>query len=145
MAHRYDIRIAFQGGLTGSQQTIFETAAEFWSRIITADVPPVQIGDMIVDDVLIFAQGTRIDGEGGILGQAWPIHLRLQPAQRPVPCHDGNRRGESPPVRMLLHVRPPCPRRRHGGPAGRRHRPAQAERKAAQKGKAGVRPEFVGY
>lgn len=73
----FSIEIRFLGGLTESQQTIFDDAACRWQEIITGDLPSVQLanGD-IIDNVRIDAQGTNIDGASGILGQAGPTQLR---------------------------------------------------------------------
>lgn len=72
----FNIEVRFLGGLTTSQQRIFEQAAERWSQIITGDLPSVRVDGEIVDDILIEAQGVFIDGPGGVLGQAGPTQLR---------------------------------------------------------------------
>jgi hypothetical protein len=66
----FNIEVRFLGGLTRAQQDAFETAASRWSEVITGDIPSVRVGNDIVDDVLITAQGVFIDGAGGTLGQA---------------------------------------------------------------------------
>ncbi|PWL37772.1 peptidase [Flagellimonas aquimarina] len=73
----FTIEIRFLGGLTPSQQNIFDDAACRWKEIISGDLPSVQLanGD-IIDNVRIDAQGTNIDGTSGILGQAGPTQLR---------------------------------------------------------------------
>ncbi|MGH2943670.1 MAG: leishmanolysin-related zinc metalloendopeptidase, partial [Solirubrobacteraceae bacterium] len=71
---RIDVR--FRGGLTSVQRAAFETAADRWSQIVSADVPAVVIGGDTIDDVRIDAEGTRIDGPGAVLGQAGPVDLR---------------------------------------------------------------------
>lgn len=73
----FSIEIRFLGGLTQSQQTIFDDAARRWQEIITGELPSVQLanGD-IIDNVRIDAQGAAIDGTSGILGQAGPTQLR---------------------------------------------------------------------
>jgi hypothetical protein len=63
-------------GLTASQQTIFQQAANRWAQVITGDLPDVTYYGVAVDDVLIDASGIRIDGPGGILGQAGPDAVR---------------------------------------------------------------------
>jgi hypothetical protein len=72
----FSIRIRFLGGLSASQQAIFESAAARWSEVITSDLPAVRINNEVIDDVLIEAQGVRIDGPNNILGQAGPRYLR---------------------------------------------------------------------
>lgn len=73
----FSIEVRFLGGLTQSQQEVFDTAACRWQQIITGELPRVQLanGD-IIDNVRIDAQGTNIDGTSGILGQAGPTQLR---------------------------------------------------------------------
>jgi subtilisin-like proprotein convertase family protein len=70
------IDVRFKGGLTDAQQAAFTTAAARWGRIITADVPSVVVGGETIDDIVIDASGTAIDGPQGILGQAGPTQLR---------------------------------------------------------------------
>jgi subtilisin-like proprotein convertase family protein len=70
------IDVRFKGGLTAAQQAAFVTAAALWSRIITADVPAVVVDGETIDDIVIDADGSAIDGAGGILGQAGPTQLR---------------------------------------------------------------------
>ncbi len=71
----FNIEVRFLGGLTSSQQLIFQRAAERWSQIITGDLPSVRVDGEIVDDILIEAQGVFIDGPGMVLGQAGPTQL----------------------------------------------------------------------
>lgn len=71
---RIDVR--FLGGLTQSQQDIFDVAAQRWSEVIKGDLPSFQIDGEVIDDLLILAEGKVIDGESGILGQAGPTHVR---------------------------------------------------------------------
>jgi hypothetical protein len=72
----FTIEVRFLGGLTETQKQAFRTAADRWTRIITGDLPAVQVDGEVIDDLLILAQGTDIDGAGGILGQAGPTALR---------------------------------------------------------------------
>ncbi len=86
----YAITLNFLTGMTPSQQAAFEAAANRWSAIITGDVQDIFIASLgasscganpamsnfVVDDVLIFAEVTPIDGVGGILGQAGPCLIR---------------------------------------------------------------------
>jgi hypothetical protein len=68
--------VRFLGGLTTTQKNAFKKAADRWSKVITGDLPSVIVGGEVIDDLLIEAQGTPIDGTGGILGQAGPTNLR---------------------------------------------------------------------
>ena len=72
----FNIVVRFTGGLTANQRAVFELAAARWAEIITGDLPSVEVNGEIIDDVLIEAEGSAIDGRGSILGQAGPTHLR---------------------------------------------------------------------
>lgn len=72
----FTIEVRFLGGLTEAEKDAFKAAADRWAKAIVGDLPSVVVDGEVVDDVLILAQGTPIDGAGGILGQAGPTHLR---------------------------------------------------------------------
>jgi hypothetical protein len=72
----YKIEIRFLGGLNTAQKNAFKAAADRWTKVIVGDVPSVVVNGVVIDDLLIEAQGVPIDGPGGILGQAGPTHLR---------------------------------------------------------------------
>src|SRR5215218_7623441 len=73
----YKIEVRFEGGLTSTQEAAFTSASDRWSQIISADVPNVRLPNgEVVDDLLIFARGSTIDGPSGILGQAGPRQFR---------------------------------------------------------------------
>jgi hypothetical protein len=72
----FKIEVRFLGGLTTAQKNAFKTAADRWANVIVGDLPSVRVDGEIVDDLLILAQGTAIDGPGRILGQAGPTHIR---------------------------------------------------------------------
>ena len=63
-------------GLSASQQTIFRQAANRWSQIIIGDLPNMSFNGIPVDDVLIAASASYIDGAGDILGEAGPDRFR---------------------------------------------------------------------
>jgi hypothetical protein len=63
-------------GLTASQQSIFQQAANRWSQVITGDLPNASYNGTTVDDLLINASSISIDGVNGILGQAGPDRFR---------------------------------------------------------------------
>jgi hypothetical protein len=75
-ASPFAIEVRFLGGLNARQRTAFTRAADRWTRIIVGDLPSVRVDGELVDDLLILAQGTPIDGQGRVLGQAGPTHLR---------------------------------------------------------------------
>src|SRR5262245_61050828 len=72
----FKIEVQFLGGLTPTQKNAFKKAADRWSRVIVGDLPSVVVGGVLIDDLLIEAQGVPIDGPSGILGQAGPTNLR---------------------------------------------------------------------
>ena len=72
----FEIQIRFQGGLTTSQEAIFQEAADRWAEVIVGNLPPVNTDVGPVDDLMIDAKGIDIDGTGGILGQAGPTLVR---------------------------------------------------------------------
>jgi len=72
----FTIEVRFLGGLTAEQQAAFAAAADRWSTMIVGDLPSVVADGETIDDVLILAQGSDIDGPGGVLGQAGPTILR---------------------------------------------------------------------
>jgi hypothetical protein len=63
-------------GLTASQQSIFNQAADRWERVVVGDLPNTTYQGLSVDDLLIHASARMIDGVGGILGQAGPDAFR---------------------------------------------------------------------
>ena len=72
----YKIEVRFLGGLNTAQKKAFKKAADRWSKVIIGDLPSVIVGGVVIDDLLIEAQGVAIDGPRGILGQAGPTNLR---------------------------------------------------------------------
>lgn len=76
----FKIELRFLGGLSRSQQEAFHRAAERWSNVIVGDVPSVRVDGKVVDDILIVAEGTKIDAAQGILGQSGPTLLRPKAA-----------------------------------------------------------------
>jgi len=72
----FNIEVRFLGGLTTVQQNAFKAAADRWARVIVGDLPAMMVDGELIDDVLILAEGSDIDGPGGILGQAGPTDLR---------------------------------------------------------------------
>lgn len=72
----FTIEVRFLGGLNARQKAAFRDAADRWTRVIVGDLPSVRADNEVIDDLLILAQGTPIDGPGKILGQAGPSHLR---------------------------------------------------------------------
>jgi hypothetical protein len=72
----FTIEVRFLGGLTETQKQAFRSAADRWTRVITGDLPAVLVDGETIDDLLILAQGSDIDGPGAILGQAGPTALR---------------------------------------------------------------------
>jgi hypothetical protein len=85
----YDIELRFQGSPTAEQQGFFNDAAARWESIVVRGVPSATVNvDLdgcgagtnqpifqVVDDLVIDAIVTPIDGVGGILGQAGPCSI----------------------------------------------------------------------
>ncbi len=63
-------------GLTTSQVAIFRQAAARWSQAIVGDLPAATYNGVAVDDLLIDASASPIDGPGGVLGEAGPDVIR---------------------------------------------------------------------
>ncbi|MES2123199.1 MAG: Ig-like domain-containing protein [Gemmatimonadota bacterium] len=89
----YLVDVRFIGTATPAQRDAFASAAFRWMKIIVADIPDVPVNvaagqacsgfptpamNESIDDVVIFAQVTGIDGVGGILGSAGPCIRRTQ-------------------------------------------------------------------
>jgi hypothetical protein len=72
----FTIEVRFIGGLTQTQRDAFKAAADRWSRVIVGDLPSVKVDGETIDDVVILAQGRRIDGPGRVLGSAGPTFVR---------------------------------------------------------------------
>jgi Leishmanolysin len=72
----FTIEVRFMGGLNAQQQAAFRDAADRWTKVIVGDLPSVEVDGETIDDVLILADGSAIDGTGGVLGQAGPTVLR---------------------------------------------------------------------
>lgn len=78
----YTIEVRFLGGLSQPQKDAFAAAADRWCRMIIGDLPAVTVDGEVIDDLVVLAQGSQIDGPGGILGQAGPTHVRPASAGR---------------------------------------------------------------
>jgi leishmanolysin len=83
----FQIEVRFLGGLTNSQKNVFAEAADRWTRVIVGDLETAIINDLtgrvVVDDLLIDAEGVPIDGVNNvpnILGQAGPTRFRRDDA-----------------------------------------------------------------
>jgi len=85
----FEIAVRFDPSVPVDQQEVFHTAAARWSEVIrtgltdkTVDIPSDDCGtgapayQGTVDDLLIDATVTTIDGPGGVLGSAGPCLLR---------------------------------------------------------------------
>lgn len=71
----FNIEFAFSG-LTAAQRAVFEQAAQKWESIIVGDLPNASFGGRVIDDLLITATASSIDGTGGVLAQAGPDRFR---------------------------------------------------------------------
>ncbi|MFH8369933.1 leishmanolysin-related zinc metalloendopeptidase [Streptomyces sp. NPDC018031] len=83
----FQIEVRFVRGLTNSQKSVFAKAARRWTRVIVGDLETVVIndfsGEVVIDDLLIDAEGVPMDGVNNIpniLGEAGPTRLRRDDA-----------------------------------------------------------------
>ncbi|WP_407285485.1 leishmanolysin-related zinc metalloendopeptidase [Streptomyces sp. BP-8] len=72
----FTIEVRFLGGLTETQEAAFAAAAERWTGVIVGDLETAIVGDDVIDDLLIEAEGVPIDDAFGILGMAGPTDIR---------------------------------------------------------------------
>jgi hypothetical protein len=74
----FQIQLEFSGSLSSDQRKVFEKAATRWAQVISGEgISPAKLSDGTrVDGLLIRAAGTKIDGGGGVLGQAGPTEIR---------------------------------------------------------------------
>lgn len=67
-ANEFNIRIDFSGSWTAKQQAVVTWAADFYSKIITADIhDDFNLNGVLVDDVVLSVSTGRIDGKGSPL------------------------------------------------------------------------------
>jgi hypothetical protein len=67
-ANEFNIQIDFSGSWTAKQQAIVTWAADFYSKIITADIrDDIDLSGKLVDDIEISVSTGRIDGRGSLL------------------------------------------------------------------------------
>ncbi|RST06425.1 peptidase [Streptomyces sp. WAC05374] len=83
----FQIEVRFVRGLTNSQKSVFAEAADRWARVMVGDLETAIIrdfsGEVVVDDLLIDAEGVPIDGVNNnpnTLGEAGPTRLRSSEA-----------------------------------------------------------------
>lgn len=83
----FQIEVRFLRGLTSSQKSIFAEAADRWARVIVGDLETAVINDfsgrVVIDDLLIDAEGVPIDGVNNVpntLGEAGPTRFRSEDA-----------------------------------------------------------------
>ena len=88
----YQIEVRYLGSVPSpSRQQTFEDAAARWAELVVGDIPEevvlepfapscftTELEPLVdqIDDLVIFAQVTPIDGQGGILGRAGPCYYR---------------------------------------------------------------------
>ncbi|HEX5871818.1 MAG TPA: leishmanolysin-related zinc metalloendopeptidase, partial [Longimicrobium sp.] len=85
----YAITLCFSSAVTATQRAAFEAAAARWQGLVTGDLADMAVDqeagfcggdapalDLVVDDLLIFASITALDGPGGTLGSAGPCRIR---------------------------------------------------------------------
>ena len=72
-AATFDIQVAFGGGLTPTQQSVFSQAEAYWESVITGYQAGISIPALVIS-----AAGVAIDGVSGILGSAGPTFGTFQ-------------------------------------------------------------------
>jgi len=74
----FNVTIEFMDDWTGLEHLMdqFIAAADYLSTIIEADMADVTYNGQDIDDIVIQASITDIDGSGGVLGQAGPTVVR---------------------------------------------------------------------
>lgn len=72
----FNITIEFMGDWPDYLKVQFEAAADFLSTVIIGDMPDIVYNGQAIDDIVIQASLTNIDGTGGVLGQAGPTVVR---------------------------------------------------------------------
>ena len=76
-ALEYNVTINFDGeGWTDALKADFVSAGDYLSRVVTGDLPNINLFGEIVDDIVIRASLSEIDGVGGIVGRAGPTFIR---------------------------------------------------------------------
>lgn len=99
----FDVTLLFSGdGFTPAREQVFLAAAARWSEVIVGDLPDVAVNQAVVDacaregsfitpgvvdDLLVLARITDIDGPGSILGQAGICNRRSGTTGLPVLGH----------------------------------------------------------
>lgn len=95
---KFNITIRFlSNNVTAEQQAVFVDAANRWASIISADLSNIDLGPDpveinpdaaaitgVIDDILIDASFTDIDGPGSILGRAGPQFIRTSGDDAPL-------------------------------------------------------------
>ncbi|TMR20201.1 peptidase [Nonomuraea turkmeniaca] len=83
----YTIEVRFLDGLSLTQQAAFKAAARRWTRVIVGDQPAAEVPSgpglpdgvtpgEVIDDIVIVAEGGKMDGPGHVLGGALPLRFR---------------------------------------------------------------------
>ncbi len=99
----FEVTLLLSGdGFTPAREQAFRAAAARWSEVIVGDLPDVEVNQAVidacardtafanpgvVDDLLVLATITYIDGPGKVLGQAGVCNRRSGPGGLPVIGH----------------------------------------------------------
>lgn len=70
------ITLSFASPISAPRRAVFEAAAKRWNSVLKTEFSSVDLNGTAETGILIEAKVTKIDGEGGVLGQAGPTHLR---------------------------------------------------------------------
>lgn len=75
----FEITLRYLTDIAPHYRDVFARSVARWSEVIVGDLPSAKLSDGTeVDDCLIYVRVGKIDGPGGVLGQAGPTHLRWQ-------------------------------------------------------------------
>lgn len=73
----FQIEVNYDGsGITASQKAVFERAIQRWEQVILSEPATPEIDGVASNTLVITAAASRIDGVGGVLGNAAPTVFR---------------------------------------------------------------------
>lgn len=75
-SQEFNITIEFIGEWSDDLKAIFIASADYLSSVIEGDLADITYDGQLIDDIVIQASLSDIDGEGGVLGQAGPTVVR---------------------------------------------------------------------
>jgi hypothetical protein len=73
---RLSMQVHFLGGISATQQTVFEAAAARWQEVICEDLPTIRVNGEDICGLVVKVEGRHIDGPQQTLAQSGPTYLR---------------------------------------------------------------------